>query len=138
MTNLPTSLQSIATPPPRFPAAVVNRIVSEQYGLRGELEQLVSERDQNFRLTTADDCKFVVKIANSSEPALITDFQIQALLHLQERACKVAVPRIIRTQSGAVLTSVSSGNSEHSFAHKFAVARGICRQNQCRMRQKLS
>jgi Ser/Thr protein kinase RdoA (MazF antagonist) len=106
-------LDVIASPPPRFSVADIGRLIGEQYGLHGELVSLVSERDQNVRLTTADEQRYVVKIANAAEHEITTDFQIQALLHMQNNSCRVAVPRIIRTHDGAVATSMRGADVRH-------------------------
>ena len=108
-----TTLQAIAATPPVFPEAQVRQLVAEQYGLDGEYESLVSERDQNFRLTTADKSRYVVKIAGAAEDSIVTDFQIQALLHLENKSFPVAVPRVVRTQTGEIATSLSSEESTH-------------------------
>lgn len=113
MTDQPRSLQATALTPPNVPVAQVRRLVVEQYGFDGELDSLVSERDQNFRLTSVDGPDYVVKIANSAEDKTVTDFQIQALLHLEANACPVMVPRIVRTRSGAYSTSVSHRGSAY-------------------------
>ena len=107
------ALGMIATPPPTVPKLAVLELLSREYALDGELTPLVSERDQNFRLETADGQVLVVKIANAAEPGLITDFQVQALVHLQRNACPVNVPRIVCTQAGAVATKIESGQSSH-------------------------
>lgn len=82
-----------------------------EYGLQGKLSVLVSERDQNFRLDATNGRQFVVKITNSAEPAQIADFQIQALLHLEASACKIAVPRVIRTLTGDVSSSIPAADT---------------------------
>ena len=69
---------------------------------RGAPTPLPSERDQNFRLTTADDRRFVLKIANATEPPEILEFQNAALEHLASREPGLAVPRVLRSVSGAV------------------------------------
>ena len=114
MTDQLSSLQATALAPPNAPVAQVRRLVVEQYGFDGKLKLLVSERDQNFRLTRVDGPDCVVKIANSAEDKAVTDFQIQALRHLETNACPVIVPRIIRTRSGALSTSVSHRGSAHA------------------------
>lgn len=85
-------------------------LLMREYGLQGELSPLVSERDQNFRLDATNGRRFVVKIANSAEPAQITDFQIQALLHLEASACTIAVPRVIRTLRGEASSSIPTAD----------------------------
>ncbi len=79
---------------PQFSAAEVQSLLQEEYGLDGELRTLVSERDQNFRVTTDDGQCYVFKIANAPEPENVTDFQIQALLHIENAGCPIATPSI--------------------------------------------
>jgi hydroxylysine kinase len=114
MTKKVTALQAIAAMPPVFQEAQVRQLVAEQYGLDGDYKSLVSERDQNFRLTTAEGSRYVVKIASAAEDSLVTDFQIQALLHLQNKNCRVAVPRVVKTRAGEITTSLSSGEAVHA------------------------
>lgn len=79
------------------------------FGLRGELHSLVSERDQNFRLTLPDGKRFVVKVVSAVEAAEVTDFQIKALLHLEEQGVP-GVPRIVQNLAGGALGTVCSPN----------------------------
>ncbi len=97
-TALP-ALSQIAADPPAINQDVIAECVADQYGLSGAYAGLVSERDQNFRLTTASGERFVVKIVSSAEETATTDFQIAGLLHL-EAAGLGAVPRIVRTKAG--------------------------------------
>ena len=89
----------IAADPPSIAIDVVADAVAEQFGLFGDYVQLVSERDQNFRLTTANDKRYVVKITSLAQDLVVTDFQIAALLHLEEYGVG-GVPRIVRTLAG--------------------------------------
>jgi Ser/Thr protein kinase RdoA (MazF antagonist) len=95
----------------------VLQIIREHYGLVVRLEPLLSERDQNFRLRSDDGRELVLKIANSAEDPLATDFQVQALLHLEdwlaEHDCPVTVPRIVRTLNGQPSISITSAGNEH-------------------------
>ena len=106
-------LDVIATPSPAVPEPAVLELLSQEYGFSGELTPLVSERDQNFRFETADDQVLVVKIANAAEPELVTDFQIQALIHLQSSACAVKVPRMVPTKAGEVSTRIDCDDSSY-------------------------
>lgn len=93
-------LAAISSLQPQFTVAAVTEILLHQFGLSGQLEALLSERDQNFKLTTADGRCFVFKIGNRSEPHVTCDFQIQALLHIERQNCVVATPVIHRARSG--------------------------------------
>jgi Ser/Thr protein kinase RdoA (MazF antagonist) len=93
---------SLSTAQPVFSEASALQLLAAHFGIRGSLKPLLSERDQNYRVTTDEQGVFVFKIANSSESPVTTDFQIQALLHIESRRCPVATPRIRRTKTGEV------------------------------------
>jgi Ser/Thr protein kinase RdoA (MazF antagonist) len=90
---------SVLAGPPNFNAEDLANAVSLQFGLVGDYTELVSERDRNFRLTTGDGTRYVVKATCLDEDAIVTDFQIAALIHLEDLGVK-GVPRIVRTPSG--------------------------------------
>jgi len=114
MTSPEDPLTAIASPPPQFSAGEIAELIDEQYGLCGDLAELVSERDQNFSLTTADRRRYVVKIANAAESTTVTDFQVRALQHMEASRCPVPVPRIFPALSGAAMTRVLSATTEHA------------------------
>ena len=91
--------QPILAGPPVFDAEDLANAVSDQFGLVGDYTELVSERDRNFRLITGDGTNYVVKATCLDEDAIVTDFQITALIYLEKRGVK-GVPRIVRTPSG--------------------------------------
>lgn len=97
--HVPSALNSVAADPPKLPEVVVADAVARQYGLRGDFRQLVSERDQNFKLTTVGGDHFVVKATSLVQDPIVTDFQIAVLLHLENQLVP-GVPRIVRTLSG--------------------------------------
>jgi 4-aminobutyrate aminotransferase-like enzyme/Ser/Thr protein kinase RdoA (MazF antagonist) len=86
--------------PPEFPEGEVRRLASTVFGLEGDFKPLVSERDQNFRITTAKGEKFVFKVANRDEDPGVVDLQVQGLLHVERTDPGMLVPRIRRTKSG--------------------------------------
>ena len=96
----PSPLQVIACEPPRFSDAEAREIVQSGYGLTVETRQLVSERDQNFRLKAVDRGTWVLKIANAGEDPAVTDFQIRALQHIAARKSAVNVPSVLPTLTG--------------------------------------
>jgi hydroxylysine kinase len=91
--------QSVLAGPPSFNAQELANAISLQFELVGDYTELVSERDRNFRLTTADGTDYVVKATCLAEDALVTDFQIAALVYLESRGAN-GVPRIVRTSEG--------------------------------------
>lgn len=91
--------KSLAASPPGLSPTVVADAVAEQFGLLGDYLQVVSERDQNFRLTTEDGKRYVVKVTSLTQDPVVTDFQIVALLHLEKRGVSGA-PRVVRSKAG--------------------------------------
>ncbi|MDA0705120.1 MAG: phosphotransferase [Proteobacteria bacterium] len=104
---------TVSTPQPELPEAQARELLATNFGLRGSLRPLLSERDQNFRVTTDDGRAFVFKVANSSERPVTTDFQIQALLHIEHRHCPVATPQLLRTVTGDVSVPLRIGDLTH-------------------------
>ena len=86
--------------PPEFPEVSARRIAADTFGLEGDFKPLVSERDQNFRVTTARGERFVFKIANVEEDPGVVDLQVRGLLHVEKSDPGLAVPRVVRTKQG--------------------------------------
>ena len=99
MTTNSSALMAITAAPPNIEEGFLARSVNEQFGLQGAYSTLVSERDQNFLLRTADGRRFLVKVTSAVEEAVTTDFQIAALQHI-ENAGGVLAPRIVPTIGG--------------------------------------
>jgi len=99
MNSQSNTSQSVLAGPPSFNAQELANAVSLQFGLVGDFTELISERDRNFRLTSADGTDYVVKATYLAQDVLVTDFQIAALLHLESRGAN-GVPRIVRTSAG--------------------------------------
>jgi hydroxylysine kinase len=102
----------IAAAPPSLDVDAVAEAVARQFGPRGELRPLISERDQNFCLVTDDGTRFLVKVVGASEPAAATDLQIRALQHL-EQATDVIAPRVIPARDGNTSGRIDSGEASY-------------------------
>jgi Ser/Thr protein kinase RdoA (MazF antagonist) len=104
-------LAVIAGPPPPVDARQAVEVARQYYGLSASARELVSERDRNFRLQTDDGRSFVLKIANAAEDAVVTDFQVRALLHIAAQKADLAVPEIVPTRDGehAFLLDTAAG-----------------------------
>ena len=98
----------LTTDRPALTEAHAAQLLREHYGLEGELETQDSERDQNFLLRPASGQACVLKIANSAEAEAITDFQIAALLHLENSAIAARIPKVVRTIDGSTRIHVSA------------------------------
>ncbi len=110
-------LDIIASETPQLTAQAAISLVQEHYAIEVvRAEPLVSERDQNFRLRTADGRRLVLKIANSAEEPVVTDFQIKALQHMEDyqrrHGTRFNAPRIVLTADNrSQVTTTSNGQS---------------------------
>ena len=111
-------LAVIASEAPRLSEADAARLVLQHWGLEVCCEGLVSERDQNFRLQTGTGTRLVLKIANSVEDPLVTDFQVQALLHIERfqesRHTPLRTPQIRRTEDGETQVAFEHEGQQHA------------------------
>jgi len=79
---------------PRFDLADAVRLARDMYGLEASASALPSERDQNFRLTTAAGDRYVLKIANAAENRAMLEAQNAAMAHVANRVqfCQRVLP----------------------------------------------
>lgn len=98
---LADAMTLLTTDRPALPETRVAELLLQHYGLEGELEPEDSERDQNFRVRSTSGFSCILKIANAAEAEAITDFQIAALLHLEDSPVAGLVPRVVRTTDGS-------------------------------------
>jgi 4-aminobutyrate aminotransferase-like enzyme/Ser/Thr protein kinase RdoA (MazF antagonist) len=82
---------------PRLSPDDAERIASDLFGLTARAAPLPSERDQNFRLETADGARFVLKIANAGEDRRMLEAENATMRHL---VATRLVPALVPTRSG--------------------------------------
>ncbi len=111
MSEFQDPMHAVAAEPPDIAPSAIAAVVSDQFGLKGDLQPLISERDQNFCLKTDTGERFVVKIVGLTEDPDVTDFQIEALLHLQQASFS-GVPRVVRTLKGEIHSEIALGNNQ--------------------------
>lgn len=102
----PAAMAAITGDAPSLTVDNVAHAVEATFGLGGDYSPLVSERDQNFMLRSANGSRYVVKVTSRFEKSVATDFQIDALQHL-EQARDVLVPKVCQTLSGDLSCRIS-------------------------------
>jgi Ser/Thr protein kinase RdoA (MazF antagonist) len=90
----------LTAPAPGFSAEKAARVAREVFGIRGQVETLEGERDQNFRIVSDGQAGYVVKIANRAEQPVVLDLQRSALQHLERCAPELRVPRVVVAPDG--------------------------------------
>ena len=112
--------------PPDFTRRDAEKIAEEFFGIKGHLEPLWGERDQNFALRSSDGAGFVLKISNDREDWETLDFQMGALRWLAQHAPDVPVPRIVAARNGEVTAQVTGPEGARHFVHMITLLEG-CR-----------
>ncbi|MGI9265227.1 MAG: phosphotransferase, partial [Gammaproteobacteria bacterium] len=108
-TSLPPD-EVLETPAPALTADEAENVARELFGIRGQVRQLDSERDQNFRLTSENGDQYVLKIANPAENAEVIDLQARALSWIARTDPDLPVPRIQSTREGQQSGSIAIGS----------------------------
>ncbi|MDT4840063.1 Homoserine kinase [compost metagenome] len=88
------------------------QIASDFFGVSAvSVKRLISERDHNFHLRCAEG-GYVLKIAHPAEDRLLSNFQAEALLHVEKRDPGIHVQRVVRALTGETeLNLVFDGQS---------------------------
>ena len=105
MTN-PARLIALETSPPAFAACEAEHLAREIFGVSGEARPLYGERDQNFRIKSADGPGIILKILGPGEDPQNVAFQTEALDHIAMMDSALPVPRVQRTLGGEAFTRV--------------------------------
>ena len=95
--------------PPVFGLEEASRVLREVYGVEGELDELPSYADRNFRVRTSGS-GYVLKIARPDEPDRELDFQDRAIEHLQEAG--LPGPALVRNRAGGTLSHVQNAQGD--------------------------
>ena len=99
---------------PDIPAAEALALARRHYGLEAEATELYAERDRNYRLTTADGQRYVLKIANADISAERVAFQNRVLSHVAVADPGLPTPRVVATGDGRQQFAwTSATGSEH-------------------------
>jgi hydroxylysine kinase len=116
----PAALAVASSPEEGIPAALAEQLVRDEYGIDARAERLTGERDQNFRMRTADEAGFVLKIAHAHESADVSDLPAAALLYLERTDPALPCPRVIRAGGRArVSFRDANGAARTAFLYTF-------------------
>jgi 4-aminobutyrate aminotransferase-like enzyme/Ser/Thr protein kinase RdoA (MazF antagonist) len=105
-------MTNLSHPAPQFSATDAEKLAKDIFGVTSKASPLDSERDRNYRLKTGVDAGWILKIVNSTEPKVESDFQTALLDHLGNADHKLGVPHLKTSLSGSALASVTSSTGE--------------------------
>jgi 4-aminobutyrate aminotransferase-like enzyme/Ser/Thr protein kinase RdoA (MazF antagonist) len=93
----------------RLPAAIdegqAAGLARDLYRFAATARSLPGEYDDNFHLVAPDGTERVLKVMHPARERSLIDLQCSALEHVAARAAHLALPRVCRTASGAVIAS---------------------------------
>ena len=98
----------LKTTRPRLDFDAARTVLKGVYGVEArEIEELASERDQNFLAETSSG-KVVLKVASLGEERAILEFQNQALTHIAQKDPELSIPRIRASLSGCLIETIEN------------------------------
>lgn len=87
--------------PPAFSGAEARKILRRDFGVEpSSLTPLAGERDQNFRVDTADGRRFLFKISSPADELSVLEMQAAALRHIERVDPGLPVMRALPTIEG--------------------------------------
>ena len=127
MARFDTAVESrdpLIEPPPIASVTELAHMAEAHFGVVGELTPLGSERDLNFRLSSASDGELVLKLHNPADTESVVDMQARALAHIEKVDPGLPVSRVIPTRDGAPWAGVTTADGRRCFLRLFAVLPG--------------
>ena len=102
----------VAAPPSLGPADA-EALAREHFGVAATAEALVSERDQNFRLTEADGAGWVLKVSNAAEDRGVVEMEVAAVERIAAMDPGLPVPVARATLDGGPIAEVGVSGIAH-------------------------
>jgi len=110
---------------PKLPLEEIRQIALELYYLSGDFKSLKSERDQNYHIQTKGGENYVFKLSNQDEDPGVIDFQVKALVHIQEQDPTLPVPNVLSTKEGTFSGRAKSSDGTEHIVHVLTYLPGI-------------
>ena len=111
--------------PPTLSVEILSQFLRERFNVSGEFKPLDGERDQNFRVTGSDGERYILKVASPVEDAALVDFQVQALLHIEQNDPGIPVPRLLRSSAGDCVERLVGGDGQTYAVRLLSYVSGI-------------
>ena len=116
---------SLNEAPPNCSAEFARDLLHRTYGIDGQANQLACERDQIFTVKTESDAGFVLRLTNPAEDRQVTNFQTEAMVHLNKQAPELPVPRVVPGENGDAEIEVSLPDGRPSIARLITLLPGV-------------
>lgn len=84
-----------------MPIKQAQALLRARYGIQGQLQRFVTEKDDTFFVACEDGQRFVAKLSNPDEEAEGISLEVDAMDHIATSDPELPVPRVVRTLDGA-------------------------------------
>src|SRR5687768_18431012 len=108
-----TTADVLDAPPPALSGRHAEEVARERYGLEATAEPLVSERDQNFRLTDASGAAWVLKVSNAAEDRAVVEMEVGAVERIVSVDPALPVPVARPALDGSSVCTAVVGGATH-------------------------
>src|SRR6187402_879796 len=108
-----TTADVLDAPPPTLSARHAEAVARERYGLDATAEPLVSERDQNFRLTDASGAGWVLKVSNAAEDRAVVEMEVAAVERIKSVDPALPVPVARPAVDGSTVVTAAVDGATH-------------------------
>jgi len=90
------------------------KIALEHYGIAATVIKMPGDEDENFKLQTADNLSYILKIAQPEFSINILIFQNELLKHLAKKQLEIELPKMIPNMEGAMMSQMVSEGKTRS------------------------
>ncbi|MDQ2689291.1 MAG: aminotransferase class III-fold pyridoxal phosphate-dependent enzyme [Chloroflexota bacterium] len=108
-----TTTDVLDAPPPSLSLVDAEEVAGTVFGVDAHAEPLVSERDQNFRLTDGDGGGWVLKVSNGAEDPAVVEMEVAAVARVAELEPSLPLPLARPTRDGGPIGRASVDGVEH-------------------------
>jgi 4-aminobutyrate aminotransferase-like enzyme len=119
-----TRLDPLESMPPVFDREAARQILRDSFGVESFLTPLAGERDQNFRVDTADGQRFLFKISNPADGRPVVEMQTAALRHIERVDPGLPVMRALPSTAGEPWVEVPGPDNRTYLARLFTFLPG--------------
>jgi 4-aminobutyrate aminotransferase-like enzyme/Ser/Thr protein kinase RdoA (MazF antagonist) len=99
--------------PPHLTPERAEEIARSTFGVTGSAVALVSERDQNFRVTAADGSGWVLKVSNAAEEPGVVEMEVAAVERIAAVDPDLPVPRARPALGGGTIARIEADGATH-------------------------
>ena len=109
----PVTTNVLDADPPSLTPSDAEALAREHFGVHATADALVSERDQNFRLTGADGAAWVLKVSNAAEDRGVVEMEVAAVERIAAVDQSLPVPVAHATLEGRPIAEADVEGTLH-------------------------